>query len=195
METDSDGEEDDTCSPIGWQGMWGGGVIEQKGKSNHGHGQQCGDCWGEEDKGPMVMEKNTIKIKWNESLFINQRWRGFKQLHASVTWMKISTRRIDVRRKRSVAEFEERSTHRTAPENECKSTENKPLWKPQLRLTAKDPDLELSLDHLRETLPQKVCEGAQELQISGFRPLAGEDPQHSFRCFDKPSIHGYNSAI
>ena len=47
METDSDGEEDDTCSPIGWQGMWGGGVIEQKGKSNHGHGQQCGDCWGE----------------------------------------------------------------------------------------------------------------------------------------------------
>ena len=29
----------------------GGGVrgrgIEQKGKRTHGHGQQCGDCWGE----------------------------------------------------------------------------------------------------------------------------------------------------
>ena len=22
--------------------------IEQKGKRNHGHGQQCGDCWGKE---------------------------------------------------------------------------------------------------------------------------------------------------
>ena len=22
--------------------------IEQKGKRNHGHGQQCGDCWREE---------------------------------------------------------------------------------------------------------------------------------------------------
>ena len=24
------------------------GRIEQKGKRTHGHGQQCGDCWGEE---------------------------------------------------------------------------------------------------------------------------------------------------
>ena len=24
----------------------GGGAIEQKGKRTHGHGQQCGDCWG-----------------------------------------------------------------------------------------------------------------------------------------------------
>ena len=24
-----------------------GGGIEQKGKRTHGHGQQCGDCWGE----------------------------------------------------------------------------------------------------------------------------------------------------
>ena len=24
-----------------------GGGIEQKGKSTHGHGQQCGGCWGE----------------------------------------------------------------------------------------------------------------------------------------------------
>ena len=26
--------------------LWGGGT-EQKGKRAHGHGQQCGDCWGE----------------------------------------------------------------------------------------------------------------------------------------------------
>ena len=24
-----------------------GGRTEQKGKRTHGHGQQCGDCWGE----------------------------------------------------------------------------------------------------------------------------------------------------
>ena len=24
-----------------------GGRIEQKGKRTYGHGQQCGDCWGE----------------------------------------------------------------------------------------------------------------------------------------------------
>ena len=23
-----------------------GGGIKQKGKRTHGHGQQCGDCWG-----------------------------------------------------------------------------------------------------------------------------------------------------
>ena len=32
--------------------FWGrklvGGGIEQKGKRTHGHGQQCGDCWGEQ---------------------------------------------------------------------------------------------------------------------------------------------------
>ena len=28
----------------------GGGRIEQKGKRTHGHGQQCGDCWGERCK-------------------------------------------------------------------------------------------------------------------------------------------------
>ena len=26
-----------------------GGGIEQKGKRTHGHGQQCGDCWGKGD--------------------------------------------------------------------------------------------------------------------------------------------------
>ena len=26
--------------------MLAGGAIEQKGKRTHGHGQQCGDCWG-----------------------------------------------------------------------------------------------------------------------------------------------------
>ena len=25
----------------------GGGGIEQQGKGTHGHGRQCGDCWGE----------------------------------------------------------------------------------------------------------------------------------------------------
>ena len=30
------------------EGRLSGGRIEQKGKRNHGHGQQCGDCWGEE---------------------------------------------------------------------------------------------------------------------------------------------------
>ena len=29
----------------------GGGGIEQKGKRTHGHGQQCGDCRGEDYKG------------------------------------------------------------------------------------------------------------------------------------------------
>ena len=28
-------------------GKLGGRGIEQKGKRTHGHGQQCGDCWGE----------------------------------------------------------------------------------------------------------------------------------------------------
>ena len=41
------------------------GEIEQEGKRTHGHGQQCGDCWGEgvirelNDNG-----KNTMKIKF-----------------------------------------------------------------------------------------------------------------------------------
>ena len=30
-----------------WVGRRGGEGIEQKGKGTHGHGQQCGDCWGE----------------------------------------------------------------------------------------------------------------------------------------------------
>ena len=25
----------------------GGGGIQQKSKRTHGHGRQCGDCWGE----------------------------------------------------------------------------------------------------------------------------------------------------
>ena len=46
-------------------GSLGVGGIEQKGKRTHGHGQQCGDCWGEGS----IMElnsngKNTIKIKF-----------------------------------------------------------------------------------------------------------------------------------
>ena len=30
-------------------GGLGGGGIEQKGKRTQGHGQQCGDGWGEEE--------------------------------------------------------------------------------------------------------------------------------------------------
>ena len=47
-------------------GRWGlgGKGTEQKGKRTHGHGQQCGDCWGvggiREVNGN---GKNTIKIK------------------------------------------------------------------------------------------------------------------------------------
>ena len=44
-------------------GAWG---IEQKGKRTHGHGPQCGDCWG---KG-CIKELNgngTIKIKYNNN--------------------------------------------------------------------------------------------------------------------------------
>ena len=33
----------------GCGGRLEGGEIEKKGKRTHGHGQQCGDCWGEED--------------------------------------------------------------------------------------------------------------------------------------------------
>ena len=44
-------------------GRWklGGGGIEQTGKTGkgtHGHGQQCGDCWGAGNG------KNKIKIKF-----------------------------------------------------------------------------------------------------------------------------------
>ena len=41
-----------------------GGGIEQRGKRIHGHGQQCGDCWGEGNiRGLNGNGKNTIKIK------------------------------------------------------------------------------------------------------------------------------------
>ena len=42
-----DREQDDSIGV----GSVGGGRIEQKGKRTHGHGQQCGDCGGEEKKG------------------------------------------------------------------------------------------------------------------------------------------------
>ena len=35
-------EQDDSS----WAGRLGGRGIEQKGQRTHGHGQQCGDCWG-----------------------------------------------------------------------------------------------------------------------------------------------------
>ena len=41
-----------------------GGGTGQIGKSTHGHGQQCGDCWGEEGIRRLNGNgKNTIKIK------------------------------------------------------------------------------------------------------------------------------------
>ena len=43
----------------------GGAGIEQKGKRTHGHGQQCGDCWGQGGiRGLNGNGKNTIKIKF-----------------------------------------------------------------------------------------------------------------------------------
>ena len=43
MGTDSEME-----SRVTAQGVLGGdGGMEQKGKKTHGHGQQCGDCWGQ----------------------------------------------------------------------------------------------------------------------------------------------------
>ena len=37
--------------------------MVQKGKRTHGHGQQCGDCWGKEGvRGLNGHEKNTIKL-------------------------------------------------------------------------------------------------------------------------------------
>ena len=42
----------------GGGGEVGGGGFEQKGKKTHGHGQQCGDCWGE---GHKVMENGNGK--------------------------------------------------------------------------------------------------------------------------------------
>ena len=38
--------------------------LRKKGKRTHGHGQQCGDCWGAEHiRGLKGNVKNTIKIK------------------------------------------------------------------------------------------------------------------------------------
>ena len=43
---------------------WGRGT-EQKGKRTHGHGQQCGEPWGQKGiRGLNDNEKNTIKIKF-----------------------------------------------------------------------------------------------------------------------------------
>ena len=49
----------------GW-GRLGDGRTEQNGKRTHGHGQQCGDCWGLGGiRGLKGIVKNTIKIKFN----------------------------------------------------------------------------------------------------------------------------------
>ena len=52
----------------GREGRLGGrGGIKQKGKRTGGHGQQCGDCQGEEGiKGLKGNGKNTIKIKFKK---------------------------------------------------------------------------------------------------------------------------------
>ena len=54
-----DREQDDSCC---WGRLESG--EKQKGKSTHGHGQQCGDCGVEEGvKGINGNGKNTIKNK------------------------------------------------------------------------------------------------------------------------------------
>ena len=59
----------ETDSPrAGWQlvgeGQVRGGGIDQKGKRTHGHGQQCGDGWGEQCiRGVNGNGKSTIKIR------------------------------------------------------------------------------------------------------------------------------------
>ena len=46
-----------------------GGGIEQKGKRTHGHGRQCGDCWGEGYvRGLHGNGKNSIKIKLKKEM-------------------------------------------------------------------------------------------------------------------------------
>ena len=52
----------------GWREIRGGGT-EQKGKRTHGHGQLCGDCWGED--GYM-----RVKLQWkqyNKKNFFNKK--------------------------------------------------------------------------------------------------------------------------
>ena len=45
-------------------GEAGDGRTEQKAKTSHGHGQQCGNCWGEGHiRGLTSNRKNTMKIK------------------------------------------------------------------------------------------------------------------------------------
>ena len=47
-----------------WQGETRGWRDWSKGKKIHGHGQQCGDCWGERSIRELNSNgKNTIKIK------------------------------------------------------------------------------------------------------------------------------------
>ena len=48
-------------------GRLGGGGIEQKGKRTHGHGQQCGDGWGEEGKRGLNGNGKNITIKKEKS--------------------------------------------------------------------------------------------------------------------------------
>ena len=45
-----------------------GGGIEQRRKRTHGHGQQCGDCWGQGGiRGLNGNGKNTIKITFKKT--------------------------------------------------------------------------------------------------------------------------------
>ena len=49
------------------RGKLGVGGTEQKGKRTHGHGQQCGNCWGEGHiRGLTSNRKNTMKIKFKK---------------------------------------------------------------------------------------------------------------------------------
>ena len=62
------------------EGRLGGGGIEPKGKRTHGHGQQCGDCWGKRSiRGLNGNGKNTVKIKFKKR-------RGFAHSKKKKQW-------------------------------------------------------------------------------------------------------------
>ena len=52
-----------------------GGRIEQKEKRTHGHGQQCGDSWGEGG----IRELNDNSNKYNKDLIKNKHNHKFKK--------------------------------------------------------------------------------------------------------------------
>ena len=64
---------DSRLPALGWEWGLGYGGTEQKGKSVHGHGQQCGDCCGEVIKGDNGNGNNTLKYIKNKKLKTKRR--------------------------------------------------------------------------------------------------------------------------